>query len=54
MKALKEADKNGTVVAADTKSEEKVMKFITCYKLILQSNKPKCLYLLENGGLFFR
>ena len=53
MKALKEANKNGTVVAADTKSEEKVMMFITYYKLILQINKQKCFYLLENGGLFF-
>ena len=28
MKALKEADKNGTVVAADTKSDEKVTELM--------------------------
>ena len=54
MKALKEADKNGTVVGADTKSERKVMMFITRYKLILHNVTNLNAYTtLDNGGLFF-
>lgn len=52
MKALKEADKNGTVTAADTKVEETVIELIAfcpaqCQKVTFRS-------LLDNGGFFFR
>lgn len=41
MKALKEADKNGTVVAPDTKAEEKVIELLfDTEQSVLHSDKP--------------